>query len=240
MKERHVHEFNLRDVCKRCGFDRAAWTLIAGGKNIAQRRLSLQRERREISDALRGARKRLQECKSRVDRAASEAVNAESIARAATAVHAKELRHALLKKIAYQRRAIAALQDAERVLLTSLDAICDSRSGTYLPAPPATITPSKEYANVPPAPGVYFLWTGDVCEYVGQASCLSRRLALGSHHVLREHHRISWLLFARSELDWAECYYIGTLRPVLNFGQRAAHKRYSPAPESLPDLESVA
>ncbi|MBE0615233.1 MAG: hypothetical protein IH604_16290 [Burkholderiales bacterium] len=37
-------------------------------------------------------------------------------------------------------------------------------------------------------------------------------------------HLISFMFVDAFELDWAECWYIGTLRPRLNFGVNAAHR----------------
>lgn len=95
----------------------------------------------------------------------------------------------------------------------------------YPDAPPPMLSPNKDGLGLPVSPGIYFLWEGDVVRYVGQSIRLGHRVRLGSHHVLKQHYRISYVLVEPRELTWAECYYIGVLRPEENFGDHASHKR---------------
>lgn len=88
----------------------------------------------------------------------------------------------------------------------------------YPAAPLPHLEPHRKGSGLPAVPGIYFLWHGDVVEYVGKSRCLSERVRLGPHHVLKHYHRISLLPWEESELAWAECYYIGVLRPAANFG----------------------
>jgi hypothetical protein len=96
-----------------------------------------------------------------------------------------------------------------------------SRLYPDIPAP--TIAPTRQAYGLPDSPGIYFLWKGDAIEYVGKSICLSRRLILGNHHVLNADHLISFLFMDSKELNWAECFYIGLVRPKLNFGQNTSH-----------------
>jgi hypothetical protein len=95
----------------------------------------------------------------------------------------------------------------------------------YPDAPRGRIVPTRHGVGVPECPGIYFLWSGDECEYVGRSVRLGSRLRLGSHHVLTEDHRISFLPFEHDELAWVEYYYIGVMRPAKNFGRLAPHRR---------------
>lgn len=92
----------------------------------------------------------------------------------------------------------------------------------YPDVPPPRIKPSKTGKGLPQAPGIYFVWQDDLVEYVGQSVVLCNRAKLG-HERIRPGHRLSFVPIDRRDLDWAECWYIGKLRPILNFGSRAAH-----------------
>ena len=109
--------------------------------------------------------------------------------------------------------------------------LCNLIAGCSYPEVPRDFfEPTKEGLEIPARPGIYFLWNGSDIEYVGQSINMSQRLRLGNHHILREHHRISFLLFDATELTWAENYYIGALRAPLNYGCMASHAR---APSGL-------
>jgi hypothetical protein len=95
----------------------------------------------------------------------------------------------------------------------------------YPEIPDAGLDPHKEGAGLPPVSGIYFLWENDVIVYVGQSVRLCDRVKLGGHHVLKPHHRISYLPMASRDLTWAECYYIGITKAVENFGNHASHRR---------------
>jgi hypothetical protein len=79
--------------------------------------------------------------------------------------------------------------------------------------------PNWEGDGLPETSGVYFLWSKeDTIDYVGKSVRLNQRLRIGGHHILQDDHRISFLLFDKQILTWAECYYIGIAKPPLNFG----------------------
>ena len=93
-----------------------------------------------------------------------------------------------------------------------------------VPLPMLKLNKSKP-KDVPSDPGVYFLWddTSKAVLYVGQSVNLRNRMR--SHHVIRDGDYISWIQFKRNrspegshKLLCAEAYYIGILKPVLNFG----------------------
>lgn len=99
--------------------------------------------------------------------------------------------------------------------------------------PPPTHDPviNNMPTSIPDASGIYFLWNGDSIEYVGQSIQLSKRLTLGSHHILKPHHKISYLLIERVEIDWAEAWFIGVCRPISNReGKRHREQAGLPTP----------
>jgi hypothetical protein len=91
------------------------------------------------------------------------------------------------------------------------------------PTPPEpNIDPSPDGVNLPDRSGIYFLWSqiGSMWVYVGKSVKLSQRLRLGNHHILSEEHRIAFIEFDVTDLDYAEIVYMAILRPTLNFGGR--------------------
>lgn len=106
----------------------------------------------------------------------------------------------------------------------------------YKPVPLPSIEPHPQGAGLPAEPGIYFLWLDQVIDYVGRGIRLCDRLKLGrrdernksghsgGHHILTARHRISYLIFPKRELTWAESYYIGLTRAVQNFGAVATHR----------------
>lgn len=68
--------------------------------------------------------------------------------------------------------------------------------------------------------------SGYVIVYVGQSINLKNRLNIESHYNIMSGDTISYLLIDRSDLQFAESFYIGLLRPVRNFGQKTHHRRY--------------
>lgn len=50
---------------------------------------------------------------------------------------------------------------------------------------------------------------------------------------------ISYVFIPKSELTFAECYYIGTLRPRRNFGKRNSQVRYVAAEASEGQSEAI-
>jgi len=92
-------------------------------------------------------------------------------------------------------------------------------STSQYPYPPfGYLVPTDKGEGLPQKSGIYFIWLNEEIRYVGLSVSLSNRCRLNGHHILKNTDRISYLLFARHELKWAESFYIGTLRPVANFG----------------------
>lgn len=88
----------------------------------------------------------------------------------------------------------------------------------YPPVPQPTIAPSRDGDGLPAACGVYFFWREGRVEYVGKSVNIKGRARVGRGHLaLADHHRISFILVDAAVLNFAECFYIGVLRPVLNF-----------------------
>src|SRR5690625_7623299 len=75
---------------------------------------------------------------------------------------------------------------------------------------------------LPDAPGIYFVWRDDRVVYVGQSQRLSSRCQIGNHGVIKTGDGLSWLLFDVKQLVFAECFYIGILRPAYNEIGRAS------------------
>jgi hypothetical protein len=71
--------------------------------------------------------------------------------------------------------------------------------------------------NLPASSGIYFLWEGQTCVYVGQSVNLQNRVRL-SHDKARliQTPRFTFLEFAAADLLYAECFYISLLKPSLN------------------------
>ncbi len=146
-----------------------------------------------------------------------------------------DIKKAYANKIAEARSASAATIRRVRERVREIKATVEIVSAAHFPPvkvsgpqdypqiPPPSVSPHKFGNGLPEVPGIYFLWLNGVVDYVGQSIRIARRLQLGKHHVLREHHGISFLPFEERELTWVECYYIGICRPQQNFGTRASH-----------------
>jgi MFS family permease len=83
--------------------------------------------------------------------------------------------------------------------------------------------PSVQYdgwgTGLPKSSGVYFAWRNGTVQYVGQSINLSSR-CVRSHPKLQEGDLLSYVLVAQEQLNFAEAFYIGILKPRRNFGQR--------------------
>lgn len=67
--------------------------------------------------------------------------------------------------------------------------------------------------------GIYFAWhSSGVLEYVGKAKNIRKRLT-GTHHAVRSNHYLGFCEIPVTDLFYAEAYYIGVLRPLLNRGK---------------------
>ncbi len=83
--------------------------------------------------------------------------------------------------------------------------------------PEAAISFDGEGTGLPEKSGVYFAWRNGVVEYVGRSVNLNSRCR-SSHHALCDGDLLSFVEIPKSELNFAEYFYIGVLRPVRNFG----------------------
>lgn len=104
---------------------------------------------------------------------------------------------------------------------------CGDEESLQYPDVPGPMCPCSEAATkAPPCSGIYFLWWDGVVSYVGQS--ISVRSRLSNHEKLPHADYVSWVEIDLSQLDFAECWYIGLLKPPLNFGRKAKwrqHKR---------------
>lgn len=98
----------------------------------------------------------------------------------------------------------------------------EGKRGWWIPFYPAV--PELKYPvtrraspSIPPSPGVYFVYEGNDLVYVGQSKNLRQRVT-AKHKQIRYGSMVSWLEMPDSELSFAESFYIGALRPSLNFG----------------------
>lgn len=94
---------------------------------------------------------------------------------------------------------------------------------TYPDVPKPSIRPTLFGDGLPSTSGIYFLWEHGIVKYVGQSTRLSDRVRLNSHRRLSETDLISYIEIPKDELVWAECYYIGILRPTRNGGTPSNH-----------------
>jgi hypothetical protein len=88
---------------------------------------------------------------------------------------------------------------------------------------PVIPSPDPSTTALPDGPGIYFLWDGDEVVYVGLALSIAARLRLGAHHVMKPSYRVSWVTVEPEDMAYAECFYIGILRPKRNFATSKEH-----------------
>ncbi len=92
---------------------------------------------------------------------------------------------------------------------------CEYFQYTSVPAP--RIKANNRGEGLPSAPGIYFVWEGLRCVYVGRSANLSLRCVLGKHPALKPGDVLSWIEEPVVRVKVAEAFYIGTLRPERNF-----------------------
>jgi hypothetical protein len=172
----------------------------------------------------------LHTAKSTLRRLKKEIQNAEVIAAKTVEEHAKQKRKLQAQRLLSSRARLKALREAEIIAssawASNLRKIVEEDSSNYYPSPPPGLfSPNKDGLGFPAHSGIYFIWSGNIVEYVGQSVNLASRLRLGNHHVIKPEHKISFLLFPKRDLTWAENYYIGALRCPLNYGIASSHAR---------------
>jgi len=132
----------------------------------------------------------------------------------------KELKYQVAEKQAELKKAEARLNGIYKSI--SVHEICtgsNTSSLEYPPVPEPLIKPHQYGHGIPEESGIYFIWsTGGELRYVGQSTNLSLRLRLGSHHKLRSDDLISFVLVPKELLIYAECFYIGIMKPTSNGG----------------------
>lgn len=75
------------------------------------------------------------------------------------------------------------------------------------------------------------MWSDGAIVYVGQSINLRARARRG-HAMINRADEVSWIELPNAELDFAECYYIGTLRPERNFQKWNGKSRYEKAADT--------
>lgn len=200
----------------------AAKVKPATRKAIDEQKEQRKEARKALAFELRDARQKLRTIQWRI-------ANAEQEAKKLVEDHAREVRKAWAQKLINTKRRHEALRAAFKSESQTLagkprpeinDLLARKR---YQEIPLPAFTAHPDGHGLPDLPGIYFLWAGDVIEYVGKSVSLCNRLRLGGHHVMKKDHRISFIFVDQEELTWAECYYIGAVRPQLNFGVLASH-----------------
>lgn len=95
------------------------------------------------------------------------------------------------------------------------------------PVPKPSIVFDGEGTGLPSQSGVYFAWQNDVVQYVGQSINLNSRCK-HHHHKLQQGDVLSYVLVAEEQLNFAEAFYIGILKPTRNFGKRYGGRHERP------------
>ena len=89
------------------------------------------------------------------------------------------------------------------------------------PMQPACLKPT----DIPGSPGVYFVWRDERIIYVGRSINLRQRLTL-YHEKIQPGDLVAWLEFCLTDLNFAECFYIGVARPPVNFSNTIKHQSF--------------
>lgn len=170
--------------------------------------------RKQLADSLRSARQKLLRLRQQLGRLEIKYENRltpEGLDRLPLAVQLAKARERL-------RHAHALANDKIQSVLSRNEYHSLLTLALHGPVPKAVTAAAKENPDLPELSGIYFLWKNGVVEYVGQSTNIRKRVTLGSHHRLTSEHTISFVLFPKEDLLWAECWYIGVCRPRLNVG----------------------
>ncbi len=188
-------------------------------KKLAQEAERRKTVRQALAKELQAARNRLGQLKAALS-------TTEQVIHQQALEYEKAERDRMAQNLRVMRTTYRTLRDRYTQLHQHISVPLDAHAWPAIPGP--IISASHPSAVLPDVSGVYFLWVDSTIEYVGRAVRLSDRLRLGSHHILRKEHAISWVAIDPGSLAWAESYYIGVVRPPLNFG------RNKPTGETLP------
>lgn len=201
---------------------KAAQVKPAVNRQFEQEKKRRKTVRKELADELLNARKMLFSVRLKIQ-------NAEKIAQEELIKARKEFSYKikeLSSKIRIERARFTRLLEALNNKSNEISLEYNHRFNDpylYPQIPKPTDSPTDAGGNLPRASGIYFIWKNDCIEYVGQAKRLCDRVRLGSHHILRDDHMISFVLIEQRLLTWSERYYIGICKPQLNFGRSASH-----------------
>lgn len=94
--------------------------------------------------------------------------------------------------------------------------VYSTQSVIYPDIPIADQVSLSDRQSIPSVSGIYFVWLNDICEYVGQSKNLRNRVC-PNHPKISIFDKLTFLPFAQSDLNFAESYYIGIMRPRRNF-----------------------
>ncbi len=87
----------------------------------------------------------------------------------------------------------------------------------YPTVPPPEATASFNGYGLPSFGGVYFVWSSDRIVYVGQSQSIINRAVVPGHQGIERGDGLSWIRFDnRRDRLFAECFYIGTIKPERN------------------------
>lgn len=93
--------------------------------------------------------------------------------------------------------------------------------------PPPTVAFLRAGCRLPRASGVYFVYSSPKeCVYVGKSKNMAKRVTWSWDFTGRGYSGtflVAWLLFDVEEISFAECHYIGLLRPRYNFRNLRKH-----------------
>jgi|SaaInlV_130m_DNA_3_1039695.scaffolds.fasta_scaffold20597_2 hypothetical protein len=141
----------------------------------------------------------------------------------------------LCESTSTKRAVLAAVRKANKKSGEKSAAVISQLKSQISAAQASSIVYQNNYEDVPtpfcPVPwrtgdeiplesGIYFLWRDSKIAYVGQSIKLGQRVTM-SHDRTRDGDWVSWVFVPIEELDFAECFYIGTTMPPDNFGSRA-------------------
>ena len=213
----YVFDKSITNQCSK--LIQAAKVKPAVHKKIEEEKKKREKARKELADELRKARAKLRTIQWSIN-------HAEEAAKKAVGKEKEEVRkNFALRLISAKRRLknINAEYEKKSIELSSKYTPKSKDINGYPEIPNPTDAPTERGENLPYSSGIYFLWEGERIVYVGQSKYLCNRLRLGTHHILKQHHKISFVLIDMKQLTWAECYYIGICKPLLNFGINASH-----------------